>query len=54
MARETGVQSQVVLCQRPKKWYFISPYLTLSIIRYGSMIRGAILGMCSALPYIIV
>ena len=36
MARETGVQSQVVSYQRLKKWYLISPCLTLSIIRYVS------------------
>ena len=34
MVQETGVQSQVESYQRLKKWYLISPCLTLSIIRY--------------------
>ena len=34
MVRETGVQSQVELYQRLKKWYLILPCLTLSNIRY--------------------
>ena len=34
MARETGVQSQVVSYQRLSKWYLIPPCLTLSNIRY--------------------
>ena len=33
MAQEIWVQSQVELYQRLKKWYFILPCLTLSIIR---------------------
>ena len=36
--RETWVQSQVVSNQRFKKWYFISPCLTLSNIRYISRV----------------
>ena len=39
MARETMVQSQVESYQRLKKWYLISPYLTLSIIRYISRVK---------------
>ena len=39
MARETGVQSQVESYQRLKKWYLIPPCLTLSIIRYVSMVK---------------
>ena len=35
---ETEVQSQVKSYQRLKKWYLIHPYLTLSIIRYGSRV----------------
>ena len=34
MTWETGVQSQVALYQRFKKWYSISPCLTLRIIKY--------------------
>ena len=34
MAWETGVQSLVESYQRLKKWFLISPCLTLSIIRY--------------------
>ena len=36
MVWETGVQSQVELYQRLKKWYFMLACLTLSITRYGS------------------
>ena len=39
MARGTGVQSQVELYQRLKKWYLIPPCLTLSIIRYVSRVN---------------
>ena len=39
MARETGVQSQAESYQRLKKWYLISPYLTLNIIRYVSRVK---------------
>ena len=39
MARETWVQSQVESYQRLKKWYLMLPCLTLSIIRYGSMVK---------------
>ena len=39
IARETWVQSQVVSYQRLKKWYLMPPYLTLSIIRYGSRVK---------------
>ena len=39
MARETGVQSQVESYQRLKKWYLMSPWLTLSIIRYISRVK---------------
>ena len=39
MARETWVQSQVESYQRLKKWYFMPPCLTLSIIRYGSRVK---------------
>ena len=41
MTRETGVQSQVESYQRLKKSYLISPYLTLSIIKYGSRVKGS-------------
>ena len=34
--------SQVELYQRFKKWYLIPPCLTLSIIRYGLRVNGAI------------
>ena len=38
--RETGIQSQVQSYQRlKKKWYLISPCLTLSIIRYVSRVK---------------
>ena len=39
MVWETGVQSQVESYQRLKKWYFMPPCLTLSIIRYGSRVK---------------
>ena len=39
MGWETGVQSQVELYQRLKKWYLIPPCLTLSIIRYVSRVK---------------
>ena len=39
MAWETGVQSQVESYQRLKKWYLILPCLTLSIIKYVSMVK---------------
>ena len=39
MVRETKVQSQVRSYQRLKKRYLIPPYLTLSIIRYGSKVK---------------
>ncbi len=39
MVPETGVQSQVESYQRLKKWYLISPCLTLSIKRYVSRIK---------------
>ena len=44
MVLEIGVQSQVNSCQKLKKWYLIPPYLTLSIIRYGSKKKRAIQG----------
>ena len=39
MVRETGVQSRIETYQRLKKWYLITPCLTLSIIRYVSMVK---------------
>ena len=39
MTWETGVQPQVESYQRLKKWYLISPCLTLSIIRFVSRIK---------------
>ena len=39
MARETWVQSKVESYQRLKKWYLMPPYLTLSIIRFGSRVN---------------
>ena len=39
MARETGIQSQVESYQIFKKWYFIPPCLTLSIISYVSGVK---------------
>ena len=44
MVQETEVQSQVELYQRLKKYYLMPPCLTLSIVRYGSRISGAIQG----------
>ena len=44
MFRETWVQSQVELYQRLKKWYLMLPCLTLSIIRYVSMVKWGDLG----------
>ena len=39
MVRKTGVQPQVESYQRLKKWYLIPPCLTLSVIRYVSMVK---------------
>ena len=39
IARETGVQSPVESDQRLKKWYLISPCLTLNIIRYVPRVK---------------
>ena len=39
MSQETGVQSQVESYQSLKKSYLMPPYLTLSIIRYGSRVK---------------
>ena len=39
MARETWLHSLVESYQRLKKWYLMPPYLTLSIIRYGSRVK---------------
>ena len=39
MARETWVQYLVESYQRLKKWYLMPPCLTISIIRYGSMVK---------------
>ena len=39
MARETWIQSQVESYQRLKKWYLVSPCLTLSIIRYVKRVK---------------
>ena len=39
VAQETWVQFQVKSYQRLKKWYFMPPCLTLSIIRYGSRVK---------------
>ena len=39
MAQETGIQSLVESYQRIKKWYLMSPCLTLSIISYGSRVK---------------
>ena len=39
MAWKTWVQSQVESYQRLKKWYFMPPCLTLSIIRYESRVK---------------
>ena len=39
MVWETRVQSKVKSYQRLKKWYLISPGLTLSVIRYVSRVK---------------
>ena len=39
LARETRFQSQVESYQRLKKWYLMSPCLTLSIIGYESRVK---------------
>ena len=39
MVQETGVQCQVELYQRLKKYYLMPPCLTLSIIRYRSRVK---------------
>ena len=39
MTQETWVQSQVESYQRLRKWYLMPPFLTLSIIRYGSRVK---------------
>ena len=39
MARESWIQSLVESYQWLKKWYLMSPCLTLSIIRYGSRVN---------------
>ena len=39
MVWETGVQSLVESYQRLKKWYLMSPCLTLSIVRFGSRVK---------------
>ena len=39
MVQETGAQSEVASYQRLKKWYMMPPFLTLSIIRYGSRVK---------------
>ena len=39
MGQETGIQFQVKLYKRLKKWYLIPPCLTLSIIRYVSRVK---------------
>ena len=51
MVQETRVQSQVKSYQRLKKCYLMPPYLTLSIIRYGSRVSGTIQGkeLCPSL-----
>ena len=41
MARETWVQSQVESYQRLKNCYLMPPFLTLSIIRYGSRVNSS-------------
>ena len=38
-ANGAGVQSYVELYQRLKKWYLMPPCLTLSITKYGSMVK---------------
>ena len=49
MVKETGVQSQVTSYLRLKKWYLKPPYLTLSIIRYGSRVKWSNPGKSVAL-----
>ena len=39
MDLETGVQSQVELYQRFKKWYLIPPCLALGTLRWGSRLK---------------
>ena len=39
IALETRVQSQIGSYQRLKKWYLMSPCLTLSIIRYVTRVK---------------
>ena len=39
VVQETGVQSQVKSYQKFKKWYWMTPCLTLSILRYRSMVK---------------
>ena len=39
MVQETGVQYQVMSYERSKKWYFMLPCLTLSTIRYVSIVK---------------
>ena len=41
MVQETGVQSLVESYQRLKKWYLRLSCLSLSIIRYGSRVKGS-------------
>ncbi len=50
MVRETGVQSQVESYQRLKTWYLMPPYLTLSIIWYGSRVSRAVQGNQGSIP----
>ena len=45
MATKTGVQSPVETNQRLKKWYLKPFCLILSVIRYGSRVSVAFLGM---------
>ena len=40
MVQETGVQFQVESYQRLKKWYLMSPWLTLSIIIFTQPLRS--------------
>ena len=44
MVQETRVQPQVKSYQNLKKCYLMPPCLTLNIIRYASMVSGAIQG----------
>ena len=39
LIRETWVQSQIISYKRSLKWYLISPYITLSNIRYVSRVK---------------